>query len=579
MMMKKKLLEIATAAGTWKKQKKKALFQTQWYLAAQIAMPGILEVTGYSDPKGKPLFRHFVDETHYMTFNENTKKWNGDSLETIILYDYMETDGEFGKTVAEFLEADRGGVWEIEYYESEQNREKRIRAARKKSERINKHLREVTNPLPRGFASWARKVAHKPFSCVKLYQRGKTGFEERLFYVDHKNKLLEIVRAFTDEINGTWRSWFYGCGVAAGKKQTFWDKKSQSIISVIPRKCYLYMKNLDELGLEKQVTETLRAFEGEYLDFGFLIYMAEKRPQWEYLAKQGFTEIIKDYIKLGSIYEEIPANAHGLTDIFGLLPEQAQRLKQYKDGGLKAVRVLQMERERTPDDVMRILMRSPKQVIAITKELTAAGHNMTQMIRTVVKAEKGNSIRVSTMSLYKDYLDMAEELGMNTKDKIVLKNKRWKEFHDTYLEELNRRRDEKGRKARERKFKQIRKDYQRNRTIFEYRDAEFEIRVPECAEDIVQEGRAQHHCVGASDTYMQRMARRESFILFLRKRKKPDTPFYTIECTETKILQMRSEYNRQPDLKQVQAFMEKVMRHAKRAIAKERKEAQLAAAG
>lgn len=582
MMIKKKLLETAPAAWKGKKKREKALFQrTVFYLAAQIVQPGILEVTGYGDTKGEPLFRHFVDDTHYMTYNPKRGEWCGDSLETITMYDKVETAEGFGNVVAEFLGKDHGSTWEIERYEQTQNAERRHRANQRKHDRINKHLKEITRPLPRGFASWAVRMAKKQgaFAYVKLYQRSVNGFEERIFYVDHENRLCELVRAFSDTATGLWTEWFYGCRLAAGQKQTFWDKKGQSMISMIPRKCFLYMKNLDELGLERHVTETLRIFENEYLDFSFLIWITEEHPQFEYLAKQGFTEIIKDYIKQGVVIDKKEIQGRSIAEMFGLTGEQVQRLKEYKQHGLKAVRVLQMERERTPDDVMRILVRSPKQVIRIAGDLTAAGHSLTHMIRTVIKAEKGNKIRAVTMSTYKDYLDMAEELGMNTKDKIVLKNKRWKEFHDTYLEELNRRRDEKGRKARERKFKRIRKDYQRNRTIFGYRDAEFEIRVPECAEDIVAEGRAQHHCVGASDTYMKRMAKRESFILFLRKRKEPEKPFYTIECTATKILQMRAEYNRQPQLEQVQAFMNKVMKHAKKAIAKERKEAQLAAAG
>ena len=38
------------------------------------------------------------------------------------------------------------------------------------------------------------------------------------------------------------------------------------------------------------------------------------------------------------------------------------------------------------------------------------------------------------------------------------------------------------------------------------------------------------HCIANSDVYWERMERRESYLLFLRKTAEPDTPYYTVEA-------------------------------------------------
>ncbi len=46
--------------------------------------------------------------------------------------------------------------------------------------------------------------------------------------------------------------------------------------------------------------------------------------------------------------------------------------------------------------------------------------------------------------------------------------------------------------------------------------------------DIIREGKNLEHCVG-DDRYMDRIERRESYVLFLRRRSRPNTAYYTLE--------------------------------------------------
>ncbi len=85
---------------------------------------------------------------------------------------------------------------------------------------------------------------------------------------------------------------------------------------------------------------------------------------------------------------------------------------------------------------------------------------------------------------------------------------------------------------------------------FEYATEKYLIRMPEEAEEIVAEGRLQQHCVGGAG-YIEAMADGRTTILFLRKRKAPDTPVLTMEVKNGAITQcygFRDRLNDDPEI-------------------------------
>ena len=81
----------------------------------------------------------------------------------------------------------------------------------------------------------------------------------------------------------------------------------------------------------------------------------------------------------------------------------------------------------------------------------------------------------------------------------------------------------------------------------------------------MKEGRVLHHCVGASDSYMKKMAEGKTWICFLRKKKEPDKPYYTLEIKmeNDEILQWYSEFDRKPDEKEVGKVLGKFKKQLK----------------
>ena len=64
--------------------------------------------------------------------------------------------------------------------------------------------------------------------------------------------------------------------------------------------------------------------------------------------------------------------------------------------------------------------------------------------------------------------------------------------------------------------------------------------VPKTADEIKAEGAALHHCVGG---YVDRVARGETNIFFVRKSAEPDKPYFTMEWNNNHIIQCRGSHN------------------------------------
>lgn len=74
--------------------------------------------------------------------------------------------------------------------------------------------------------------------------------------------------------------------------------------------------------------------------------------------------------------------------------------------------------------------------------------------------------------------------------------------------------------------------------VQEYDNSEFSITIPKTTQDIINEGKALHHCVGV---YVDKVIRREDMIYFLRKDR--NVPYVTIEVKDKKVTQVEGDMN------------------------------------
>lgn len=161
------------------------------------------------------------------------------------------------------------------------------------------------------------------------------------------------------------------------------------------------------------------------------------------------------------------------------------------------------------------------------------------------------------LSVWKDYLQMAKDCGMNTKDAIIYRTGNLEKRHNELvllIEEKKKKQD-----AQEilKRFPELNDVLKTLKEKYEYQDDTYAIIAPDDVTDIIHEGNTLHHCINKTDTYFERIEKKESFLLFLRKANDLETPYYTLEVEPGgTIRQKRTEYDRQnKDLEKASIFL------------------------
>ena len=290
----------------------------------------------------------------------------------------------------------------------------------------------------------------------------------------------------------------------------------------------------------------------------------------EYVERAGLIKLTQQIFHYGKT-EGMDTSAGRLRGLLGVSGNSIARMKQGNIGryGLQALRYAEQHGEKLGDEALQFI--DEKEINISPLQLDRTGLTLQRAVlylnRMAIRSRRSFG---QTATRYKDYLDLAEERGMDLHDDIVRRQSKMDELHDRWSEEKQKAKDAKREKEVDRKYKKIAQDLDINREHFRYEAKGFCIVVPSKASDLVREGRMLHHCVGASDRYMKKMTDRESFILFLRTVDRQESPYYTLECTwEGKILQAYSEYDRKPDYDNIGPWLQRFTRAIQKKIAKE----------
>lgn len=144
------------------------------------------------------------------------------------------------------------------------------------------------------------------------------------------------------------------------------------------------------------------------------------------------------------------------------------------------------------------------------------------------------------IGLYEDYLKMCSDLNYDMNNTFVLFPKHLKESHDMLVDIWNTKKDEeavKKAKTRNKEYETLRDAYNEQ---FAFKENNLQIIVPNGCEDICLEGQKLRHCVG---TYIDKVCKGISIILFVRNITQIGVPFYTMEVSGNKIIQCRGFKN------------------------------------
>ena len=126
--------------------------------------------------------------------------------------------------------------------------------------------------------------------------------------------------------------------------------------------------------------------------------------------------------------------------------------------------------------------------------------------------------------------------------KVINRDKTLKDFYNTLktttMEELHNKYQLVYQAITNAKIEQEYQEVVSQLNVQEYDDGEFSITIPKTTQDIINEGKALHHCVGV---YVDKVIRREDMIYFLRKDR--NVPYVTIEVKDKKVTQIEGDMN------------------------------------
>nr|DAI96309.1 MAG TPA: PcfJ like protein [Caudoviricetes sp.] len=512
---------------------------------------------------------HFTWKDGYLTYDTETCTWSRTRITSACQIEKNWPRDEKSRKEAEsFCKGAGSAINQIDSYEYRISWKKSCNAQERKFQRIQKMMEDVP-ALPPRFVDWIKKryqSAEDKYTRVhftSLFQKMPDGrIVERIFRVvffknPEKMFVTEVVRGYESEIGAKeWSDWYYGTiRNFYGTKQRWWDKKC--IMTYTPLETDIYPKNLEDLGIGIQGREIIKGIPGKICRWKLMDAVKRTPDLAERAVKAGLGKCLTEFI-----------NAEGAAGVAKMADalERVGRQKAKRLIAMNASSMMLITLDLCPKATDETLKKIGKIKREITldqiAEILGKGINANHFWKLMETTEKEMSCQ-EKITMYRDYLDMAERRGCDIRSEIIYRNKRWRYFHDLYLAELNRKKDE----ERAAKFPGICRDLERNRKIFGWQQDDYFVRPAESAEDIIHEGRMQHHCVGASDTYMVKMATRKSWICFLRKKEAPEEPWYTIETDGEKILQAYAAYDRKPDWKETDEVLQDWIRQVRKNMA------------
>lgn len=151
---------------------------------------------------------------------------------------------------------------------------------------------------------------------------------------------------------------------------------------------------------------------------------------------------------------------------------------------------------------------------------------------------------LSPMELYERFKDVHSYYINDTIKmyKVINRDKTLKDFYDTLktttIEELHEKYKLIYQAITNAKIEQEYQEVISQLNVQEYDNGEFSITIPKTTKDIINEGKALHHCVGV---YVDKVVRREDMIYFLRKDR--EVPYVTIEVKDKKVTQVEGDMN------------------------------------
>lgn len=359
-------------------------------------------------------------------------------------------------------------------------------------------------------------------------------------------------------------------------QREWWDSNGRGFRA---GKCYCYPDTEALAGTKYQYLGVQQMAEkGWKVNYNNIMASYKITRGFEYLVRGGFERITREEserLSTWGYYSSNTLNLEGetLPDLLKINKQRINRLKQ-NNGGRNYLAWMQYEElynRKVPEETMKFMEKEnlfPENLNFILDRMRP------QQIANYLKRQAGQiheSVK-NTIELWKDYLSMAERLGIDTTDEIIYRANKLRQRHDELVDRINDKSDDETVTEILKDFPEadnICKEINRSGMYGNFEHNGMCIIVPNGIKDILREGRSQHHCVASSKRYFERIQLRETYIMFIRRTEEPDTSYYTLEVEpDGTVRQKRTKFDRQDkkDIGQINEFLRAWQQEVKKRI-------------
>ena len=387
-----------------------------------------------------------------------------------------------------------------------------------------------------------------------------------------KEMLFEYKRCFWTVEKKSLRKEAYEWGVYHQRGPCRWIPDSGDIISA-----GLYPDNLpqawEHTAMKYSGIDILAKNYNGILPYEGAIPIYMEFPKFEWICKMGLNNLAANIVNKYSFYylstDVIDYKANTIYEILGLTKVNTKILQEI-DGNTDELDLLresqklsiQMSAEEVKEyyevfgcDIK--LLRKKGNRISFHKFFKYFDKEIERYIdkkpKEKLKREELIELKRNMVNDWKDYLRWCSELKYNLDNMFIYMPNNFKQVHDRVAKEYKDLKDRKAAAEKKRRDKLVAKKMQKLKKDMEeifsknvgvdalnIKGKGLILIVPANSAAIKEEGEALHHCVG---TYIERVAKGETAIFFIRKENEPDKPYYTLEWRDNKVIQCRGMNN------------------------------------
>lgn len=310
-----------------------------------------------------------------------------------------------------------------------------------------------------------------------------------------------------------------------------WSTPSEEIV---PRRATLYNTDLNEavqgtcmkysaldLYINKVVKNSNDLSKPWCIDWYFNSY--RKMPYLEQLLKVGFFRMTQQILEEHNAPEFKAGKS--IVETLGINRIQFKMLMNLKNPDVRDLEILKYAGTIRDED-FRTLRNIPDSGYLEMYKKYIDLMEYTSLHKIMKYFEKAKL--VGKENNYFDYIRWIKELGYDMRNEFNLYPKHFQKSHDDKSKEYQAYQDKKKREEMKR-FNTIIEQMKNDKSeisAFNLHYKDLFIRLPVDAKEIRNEGQMLHHCVG---NYIERVAKAETLIFFIRKESNPEKPFFTLE--------------------------------------------------